>query len=152
MIPSGIRRPQSSREKIPAGLALAALLGAACPAVPSAQAGAWTNVTPSGIDLAASLNGDNYGVQDVVVDPVRPMDAYAFTCHQGVWKSTDYGATWTGPINTGTGGSSLTGKQWTAVIDNNPHRNPATPPTLWTSNGNAATGILRAPNLMGIVV
>jgi len=126
-------------------MALAALLGLAYPAGPYAQGlGVWNNVTPSGIDLAASLNNDNYGVQDVVVDPVRPTDAYAFTCHQGVWKSTDYGATWTGPINTGTGGATLTGKQWTAAIDNDPHRNPATPPTLWTSNGNAALGILKS--------
>ena len=115
------------------------------PAFLSAQpANVWTNTTPAGIDLAASLNNNNYGVQDVVVDPARPMDAYAFTCHQGVWKSTDYGATWSGPINIGKGGSTLDGKQWTAVIDNDPKRNPATPPTLWTSNGNAALGILKS--------
>lgn len=144
MLPHGIGLSRSLRRNFPARSALTAWLALAYPGALSAQAGAWTNVTPAGIDLAASLNNDNYGVQDVVVDPVRPQDAYAFTCHEGVWKSTDYGATWTGPINTGAGGSTLTGKQWTAVIDNDPHRNPATPPTLWTSNGNAALGILKS--------
>jgi hypothetical protein len=127
-------------------VAMAAFLGSiSLPVRANAQGmGVWSNVTPPGIDLGTTLKNDNYGVQDVVVDPVRPMDAYAFTCHQGLWKSTDYGATWTGPINTGAGGSALDGKQWTAVIDNNPHRNPATPPTLWTSNGNNALGVLKS--------
>ena len=105
----------------------------------------WTNVTPAGLDMAASLGNDNFGVQDVVVDPVRPADCYAFTCHQGVWKSTDFGATWHGPINTGAGGAVLAnGKQWGAAIDNNPKRDPSTPPTLWTANGNAACGVLKS--------
>jgi hypothetical protein len=35
----------------------------------------------------------------VQVDPTRPSDVYAtFDC-QGIWRSTNYGATWTGPIN-----------------------------------------------------
>jgi hypothetical protein len=103
-------------------------------------------VTPAGIDLnGASFNNDNYGVNDVVVDPARPSDLYAFVNHQGVFKSTDYGVTFTGPINTGTGGAMVTaGKPWTAAIDPNPNRDPATPPTLWTAAGNAAVGVLKS--------
>ncbi len=40
------------------------------------------------------------------VDPNNPSTFYTlFTC-QGIWKSTDYGQTWTGPINTGTNGAA----------------------------------------------
>ncbi len=105
----------------------------------------WSDVTPSAINLdGASFNNDNYGVQDVVVDPARPSDLYAFTCFQGVWKSTDFGVTWT-KINTGTGGGSLDqGKLWTAAIDPNAQRDPSAPPTLWTATGDSAAGVWKS--------
>lgn len=69
------------------------------------QVGIWQNVTPSNVDLANALDCGNFGTQFVVVDPARPSDLYAdFNC-QGVWKSTDYGQTFSGPINTGTNGT-----------------------------------------------
>lgn len=116
------------------------------PANPCVEAGTcpigqWIDVTPSNINLSASLS-DNYGVQDVIADPVRPNELYAFVCYQGVWKSTNYGMTWTGPINTGTGGSMVTaGKPWTAAIDPT-LRDPSTPPTMWTAA--AAQGVLKS--------
>lgn len=105
----------------------------------------WTDVTPAAIDLdGASFTNDNYGVQDVVVDPARPSDVYAFTCFQGVWKSVDFGVTWI-KINTGIGGASLDqGKLWTAAIDPNAQRDPATPPTLWTATGDSAVGVWKS--------
>ena len=105
----------------------------------------WIDVTPSAIDLnGASFNNDNYGVQDVVVDPARPSDLYAFTCFQGVWKSADFGVTWT-KVNTGTGGASLDqGKLWTAAIEPNSQRDPSTPPTLWTATGDSAAGVWKS--------
>ena len=105
----------------------------------------WTNVTPSAINLVgSSFNNDNYGVQDVLADPARPSDLYAFTCYQGVWKSVDYGLTWA-KVNTGSNGASLDGgKLWTAAIDSNASRNPATPPTLWTATGDAAAGVWKS--------
>jgi hypothetical protein len=60
--------------------------------------GTWTNVTPAGITLdpngtaAGPLN--NYGVQGVHADPSRPGTFYASVTYQGLWKSTDYGLTW----------------------------------------------------------
>jgi hypothetical protein len=107
--------------------------------------GTWTNVTPAGIDLnPASFGNDNFGVQDVLADPARPSDLYAFTCHQGVWKSVDYGLTWA-KVNTGTNGATLdTGKLWTAAIEPNPNRNPNSPPTLWTATGNNAAGVWKS--------
>jgi hypothetical protein len=69
--------------------------------------GVWENVTPAAIDLVNDPGCGNYGVKTVQVDPLRPQDAYAsFNC-QGLWKSTDYGATWSGPVNTGTNGAAV---------------------------------------------
>jgi hypothetical protein len=107
----------------------------------SAMPGVWQNVTPPGIDLdASSFHNDGFGVQDVVVDPAKPSDLYTFICHQGAWRSTDYGLTWM-KINTGMNGANVdAGKPWTVAIDPNPSRNPATPPTLYTAAG--ASGLL----------
>jgi hypothetical protein len=108
-------------------------------ALASAMPGVWQNVTPPGIDLAvSSFNHDGYGVQDVVVDPAKPSNLYAFICHQGAWRSTDYGLTWT-KVNTGMNAAKIdAGKPWTVAIDPNPARNPATPPTLYTAAGASA--------------
>jgi hypothetical protein len=93
----------------------------------------WTDVTPAGVDRAASFGGDNFGAQDVLVDPVRPSDFYSFFCHQGVYKSTDYGQTWT-KVNTGTNGAKIdSGKPWGEGIDSNRCRDPKTPPTLYSA-------------------
>jgi hypothetical protein len=79
--------------------------GAPCADVGACAPGTWVDVTPAGVDLVDGGCG-NYGTQTVVVDPARPSDLYAqFNC-QGVWKSTDYGATWSGPVNTGTSGAA----------------------------------------------
>src|SRR5207253_2274639 len=60
--------------------------------------GTWTNVTPSGIDLTpngtiAGAN-QNFGIQGVHADPAHPGTLYAPVTYQGLWKSTDYGQTW----------------------------------------------------------
>lgn len=80
------------------------LLLALSVAVPTGAAGSWANVTPSNANVTSGLDCGSFGTQSVMVDPKRPSDMYAnFNC-QGIWKSTDFGQTWTGPINTGTGG------------------------------------------------
>jgi hypothetical protein len=69
--------------------------------------GTWVNVTPPAIDLVNGACG-NYGAKTVQGDPHRPSDLYVqFNC-QGIWKSTDYGQTWNGPINTGANGAAQT--------------------------------------------
>ena len=111
----------------------------------SGTPGTWENITPPGVTLDPSkFNNDNFGVQDMLVDPARPSDAYAFICHQGVWKSTDYGTTWR-KINTGKNGALVdAGKPWGAGIDSNKCRDPNTPPTLYTLSGGGAQGFLKS--------
>jgi len=73
---------------------------------PPSTFGTWINVTPAGVDLTDNLCG-NGGTQSVEADSSNPSNLYAqFNC-QGIWKSTDYGATWTGPINTGTNAATV---------------------------------------------
>lgn len=102
------------------------------------QTGVWTNVTPSGINLDPNFAGsaNNYGLMDAIVDPVRPSDIYVFTCYQGVWKSTDFGVTWT--LITAAG-VMTGGRAWGEAIDPNPNRDPATPPTFYACQGYGPT-------------
>ncbi len=74
---------------------------------PPTTFGTWTNVTPSGVDLTDTLSCGNYGTQSAQVDPLHPSNVYTEFMCQGIWKSTDYGATWTGPINTGANGATV---------------------------------------------
>jgi hypothetical protein len=80
------------------------------------SAGTWADVTPAAINL--ELNGlgnnDNFGIQDVLVDPNNANILYAFTCYQGVWQSTDYGQTWAKV--SATGGPMDQGKLWGEAI------------------------------------
>ncbi len=108
-----------------------------CIAAGNCAAGKWVNVTPKAVSLDPNTgcNACNYGVQEVVADPVRRSDLYAFICYQGVWKSTDYGLTWS-KISTGAQAQHLeAGRPWAAAIDPDPRRNQATPPTLYTVTG-----------------
>ncbi len=92
--------------------------------------GQWVNVTPAGASATASFSCGNYGTESVQIDPHQPSDAYVeFNC-QGIWKSTDYGATWTGPINTGTNGAAV--GDCAGGITIAPH-STASPPTIYES-------------------
>jgi hypothetical protein len=60
--------------------------------------GTWVDVTPAGVNPADLGDGGGFGPGSIVVDPVRPSDLYVAPI-DGVWKSTDYGSSWT-HINT----------------------------------------------------
>jgi hypothetical protein len=112
------------------------------PASPPSGSGSWVNVTPGGWNPNPNYprSGDNYGFQTVLVDPARPSDLYVFTNYQGVWKSSDFGMTWS-KTNTGANADAIDGgRNWAAVIDPDRSRNPATPPTLYTQAGYSTVG------------
>jgi hypothetical protein len=118
------------------------------PADPCAEeggcaAGSWTDVTPASVSLTAGACG-NYGTKGVQVDPLRAQDVYAeFNC-QGIWKSTDYGQTWNGPINTGQNGAAVGDCAGSIAIARSP-TNPA--PILYESCiRGTGTGFWRSTN------
>jgi hypothetical protein len=88
--------------------------------------GVWVNVTPSAMSpsvLAPTVNA--FGPGAVVGDPARPSDLYVACGGDGVWKSSDYGTTWT---------------QINKTIGYSPIGTPiavagTTPATLWISSG-----------------
>jgi hypothetical protein len=77
------------------------LLDGGCPA------GEWINVTPSTVSLTDGDCG-NFGTKTVQADPKHPQDIYTFYFCQGLWKSSDYGQTWQGPINKGDNAAKVT--------------------------------------------
>jgi hypothetical protein len=98
--------------------------------------GVWTEVTPGGVDLVNSLSCENYGSITMVADPARPSNLFTqFHC-QGVWKSVDYGLTWSGPINTGDGGAGASGAGGLAIA-----RGPDGEPPVLYSAGIRGTGV-----------
>jgi hypothetical protein len=81
-------------------------------ATPSAggATGVWTNVTPSGPNLSnPNLCGTpgNFGTETIGHDAANQATMYAAFDSFGIYKSTDYGATWFGPVNTGALASTI---------------------------------------------
>jgi photosystem II stability/assembly factor-like uncharacterized protein len=70
--------------------------------------GVWENVTPPGVDLSS-----DFGAQDVLADPTIPGTFYGFVCLQGVYKSTDWGASWE---HVSTDGQIEQGRPWGEAI------------------------------------
>jgi hypothetical protein len=84
----------------------------ACIEAGSCPPGVWTNVTPGNAKQVASFSGcANYGTLSVQTSALHPETMYTeFNC-QGVWKSTDYGLTWNGPVNVGSNGTMVSSCQ-----------------------------------------
>lgn len=107
------------------------------PPIGKGEPGEWTRISTPAPNAWSVLN-----------DPVRPNDFYAFlnedegSQHFGtihVVKSEDYGATWT-PLSQ----REFDGAPWGAAIDPNPHRDPATPPVMYTPAGYGHAGLWKS--------
>ena len=67
-----------------------------CVAAGTCPPGLWINVTPSDMPAAVLRPTANvFGPGTIVGDPARPSDLYVGGSSAGLWKSTDYGFTWT---------------------------------------------------------
>jgi photosystem II stability/assembly factor-like uncharacterized protein len=90
-----------------AGVATPASFSLTNVAVPTGggAGGTWTNVTPGNANVTSDINGcSNFGTTSITADPQNSGTIYAeFNC-QGIWKSTDFGRTWNGPISPMTAG------------------------------------------------
>jgi photosystem II stability/assembly factor-like uncharacterized protein len=92
--------------------------------------GTWKNVSPSA-DVAAGFSG----TLTVLTDPVKKNNCWFAAADRGVWRSTDYGMTWT-KANTGTNADKIDqGRPWYAASDMNPNRDPSTSPTIYITEG-----------------
>jgi photosystem II stability/assembly factor-like uncharacterized protein len=94
--------------------------------------GTWQSIVPKEVSLDPAFQtpaGMNYGAHSLVVNPLDSSVIYLGTSAQGIYKSTDCGATWK-HINTGKNGDKLDhGRQWTFLID------PVDPDVLYTNSG-----------------
>ncbi len=85
----------------------------ACPNLPALLDGGWLNVSPPGSNYASTYSGINA----VAVRSDDPAIVYAGADSNGMFRSTDCGATWT-RVNTGQNATALSsGRPWTLVID-----------------------------------
>jgi hypothetical protein len=103
-------------------------------------AGKWENITPPVKPLPGQAPCPYGGA--FVMNPQNPAEVVVGSCNQGIWKSTDCGATWM-HLNTGKNGDVLDGgRQWTFVID------PVDPRVLYTNSGygNKANGAFKSIN------
>jgi hypothetical protein len=106
--------------------------------------GVWIDVTPPGIDFTNQLDCGNYGTETIAADAKKPGTFYTVFMCQGIWKTDDYGQTWTGPINTGSQSAAAGDCAGGITI---PPRNPTSPPTIYEAciRGNGA-GFWRSTN------
>jgi hypothetical protein len=107
-----------------------------------AAAGVFEEITPAtvkaGIGSKTTDNQTKGGPFAMAVDPVNLGTVYSGTLFQGVWKSTDCGATWK-LIATGTNATDVNrGMNWTFAID------PQEPQVVYTNSGYGSNGLFKS--------
>jgi hypothetical protein len=104
--------------------------------------GVWVDVTPPNASLHTPQSCANYGTLSALVNAVHPETLYTeFNC-QGIWKSTDYGLTWNGPVNVGANGATVSDCQGGISV---PPNSP-TPMVYEACIGGAAYGFWASTN------
>lgn len=80
-----------------------------CVAAGTCPLGVWTDVSPSNATFPApdGQGCANYGAGSVQASKLHPETLFTEINCQGVWKSTDYGLTWNGPVNVGANGATV---------------------------------------------
>jgi hypothetical protein len=60
---------------------------------PALMVGQWTDISPAGVNRPRA-SAPPFGCMDIVVSPCNPYVLYLTTDIEGMWRSTDGGATW----------------------------------------------------------
>ena len=108
----------------------------ACPNLPALLDGGWINVSPPGSNYASTYSG----IDAIAIRPDNPAIVYAGADSNGMFRSTDCGATWT-RINTGENAAAMsTGRPWSLLID------PITPDVMYTVQGYGTSGLWKSTN------
>ena len=107
-----------------------------------AAPGVFEEITPAevkaGIGSKMSDGQTRGGPFAMAVDPVNQGTLYSGTLFQGVWKSTDCGATWS-KLEGGTNAADVNrGMNWTLAVD------PADPETVYTNSGYGSNGLFKS--------
>jgi len=66
-----------------------------CVAAGTCPPATWVNVTPAGMSDVLRPTANVFGPGSIALDPARPSDIYVGGSSAGLWKSTDYGTSWT---------------------------------------------------------
>ncbi len=66
-----------------------------CVAAGTCPPGTWVNVTPAGMAAVVRPSANVFGPGSLTGNPARPSDLYVGGSSAGLWKSSDYGNTWT---------------------------------------------------------
>jgi len=85
--------------------------------VPNSTPGSWVNISPAGVSTDFNNPPSNYGFQTVVADPNHPGTLYVGTNYQGIYKSTNSGASWGRIDKPGVNGITLDGRNWCLSMD-----------------------------------
>jgi photosystem II stability/assembly factor-like uncharacterized protein len=104
--------------------------------------GVWENITPAGVSLdgnAMTPAGQNFGTHGFVLDPANSGTVYLGTSGEGIWKTTDCGATWV-KVNTGQGAEVGDGRHGSMAID------PVDPNVIFADARYGPRGIYRSKN------
>jgi hypothetical protein len=97
--------------------------------------GSWENVTPADVPIGGMAGSIGWAI-----DPVNPAVLYLGTVKQGIYRSSDCGATWV-KANTGKNGQLLDqGSNWSVQVDRDEMH------TVYANSGYGPMGLFKSTN------